>query len=171
MRVRNVHRRSGEKVELMMTPMIDIVFQLLVFFIMTFKIVSPEGDFNIKMPLLAPDTGPPEEVPPLQITVRLRAFDDGGLRSIQMGERTLGSFKALTLAVIEYVSDDFGPGSIAAETDVELDFDPHLNYEHVMAAITAVAGYVRDGQRFKLIEQIQFAPPREQQAPGGDEPG
>lgn len=39
-----------------MTPMIDIVFQLLVFFIMTFKIVSQEGDFHIKMPVanLAP---------------------------------------------------------------------------------------------------------------------
>ena len=35
--------RLGKGLE--MTPMIDIVFQLLVFFIMTFKIVSQEGDF------------------------------------------------------------------------------------------------------------------------------
>ena len=54
MKVRNTSRRSEENVELMMTPMIDIVFQLLVFFIMTFKIVAPEGDFNIKMPMAAP---------------------------------------------------------------------------------------------------------------------
>ena len=59
MRVRNVQRRAGEEIELQMTPMIDIVFQLLIFFIMTFKIIAPEGDFNIKMPLSAPSDGPP----------------------------------------------------------------------------------------------------------------
>jgi biopolymer transport protein ExbD len=53
MKVRNSGGKN-EKVEIPMTPMIDIVFQLLVFFIMTFKIVSQEGDFNIKMPLAAP---------------------------------------------------------------------------------------------------------------------
>ena len=41
------------KVEQNMTPMIDIVFQLLTFFIMTLKIATQEGDFNIKMPLAA----------------------------------------------------------------------------------------------------------------------
>ncbi|MEC9149539.1 MAG: biopolymer transporter ExbD, partial [Planctomycetota bacterium] len=30
---------AEEKIELQMTPMIDIVFQLLVFFVMTFKVV------------------------------------------------------------------------------------------------------------------------------------
>ena len=55
MKVRN--QREQEKIEIQMTPMIDIVFQLLVFFIMTFKVVSMEGDFNIKMPLAAPSEG------------------------------------------------------------------------------------------------------------------
>ena len=36
-----------------MTPMIDIVFNLLIFFVMTFKITAPEGDFNVKMPAQA----------------------------------------------------------------------------------------------------------------------
>ncbi|NQT37468.1 MAG: biopolymer transporter ExbD, partial [Planctomycetes bacterium] len=35
MKVRNANRRIDEKIELQMTPMIDIVFQLLIFFIMT----------------------------------------------------------------------------------------------------------------------------------------
>ncbi len=34
-----------------MTPMIDVVFQLLIFFMLTLKIIAPEGDFNINMPL------------------------------------------------------------------------------------------------------------------------
>ena len=50
MKIRHIGT-TDEKIELQMTPMIDIVFQLLIFFIMTFKIVAQEGDFNIKMPL------------------------------------------------------------------------------------------------------------------------
>ncbi len=38
------------KAELQMTSMIDIVFLLLIFFILTFKIAPQEGDFNIKLP-------------------------------------------------------------------------------------------------------------------------
>ncbi|MFT5528125.1 MAG: biopolymer transport protein ExbD, partial [Pirellulaceae bacterium] len=53
MKVRNNKLGPDEEIELQMTPMIDIVFQLLVFFIMTFKIVAMEGDFNIKMPMAA----------------------------------------------------------------------------------------------------------------------
>ena len=54
MKVRHSSSTGKDKIELQMTPMIDIVFQLLVFFIMTFKIVAQEGDFNIKMPVSAP---------------------------------------------------------------------------------------------------------------------
>ena len=50
----NIEKKGPEaKVEMQMTPMIDIVFQLLTFFIMSFKIVAAEGDFDIKMPLAA----------------------------------------------------------------------------------------------------------------------
>ncbi|MEM8866338.1 MAG: biopolymer transporter ExbD, partial [Planctomycetota bacterium] len=37
MKIRHTDHR--DKIQLQMTPMIDIVFQLLIFFIMTFKIV------------------------------------------------------------------------------------------------------------------------------------
>ncbi|NBP80347.1 hypothetical protein EBU58_06445, partial [bacterium] len=36
----------ADKIDINMTPMIDIVFQLLAFFIMSLKIVQPEGDFD-----------------------------------------------------------------------------------------------------------------------------
>ena len=51
MKIRHADHR--DRITLQTTPMIDIVFQLLVFFIMSFKIVLPEGDFNIRMPLPA----------------------------------------------------------------------------------------------------------------------
>jgi len=84
MKVRH-SQRKGSKIELQMTPMIDIVFQLLVFFIMTFKIVTPEGDFNIKMPLDAPARGQPDPdmIPPIR--VRLESHASGNLANIKMG--------------------------------------------------------------------------------------
>ncbi|NQT13944.1 MAG: biopolymer transporter ExbD [Planctomycetes bacterium] len=165
MRVRNVNRRAGEEIELQMTPMIDIVFQLLIFFIMTFKIVAPEGDFNIKMPLAAPSQGPPEDVFLPPITVRLIARSNGELSEIRFGTRVLGrDFNRLRQAVLDMTGDEPDP-SVLAETEVEFDCDYHLRYENVIEAITAVSGYVvKDGpdrgQVVKVIEKIKFAPPR-----------
>jgi len=160
MRIRPRKQQDGG-VELQMTPMIDIVFQLLVFFVMTFKIAAPEGDFNIRMPLVAPSEGipEPEALPP--ITIRLSALSDGRLAGIQFGNRQLKNFLELRERIIEVLGPDPGP-SVIESTEVELDCDYHLRYEYVVEAITAVSGYVdeKTGQVIKLVEKIKFAPPR-----------
>jgi len=93
MRVRKTQRRAGEKVQLMMTPMIDIVFLLLIFFVMTFKMAEPEGDFDIKMPRDAPVQGPPADTQLQPITVVMRAHPpgrgEGHLAALKMGARLL----------------------------------------------------------------------------------
>ncbi len=159
MKIRKIGERSDEKIELMMTPMIDVVFQLLAFFIMTFKIIAPEGDFNIKMPLAAPNPGlpAPDQLPP--ITVRLRAASDGQLASIQFGQRSLGrDFSALRQQIRGILGDNAGPGSVQ-DTEVELDCDYNLRYEYTIDAITAISGYVTpDGRIVKLVDKIKFAP-------------
>ena len=116
MKVRNVGGIQDEKVEVQMTPMIDIVFQLLIFFIMTFKIVSPEGDFNIKMPLAAPSEGMPDDnqLPPIKVTMRAGA--GGSLSTITMGSKGIGNFDELRAEIRAIVGDDSGPGSIAEST-------------------------------------------------------
>ena len=50
MKVRNANRNKDEKVEVQMTPMIDVVFMLLIYFLLTFNPIPPEGDFEIRMP-------------------------------------------------------------------------------------------------------------------------
>src|SRR5688500_2197986 len=86
-----IKKRGLEKVPIDMTPMIDIVIQLLVFFCMTRKIAEVEGDFNIKMPLAAPRAGNPDpnQLPPLKLT--MRANDNGDLTSMVLGERAFNS--------------------------------------------------------------------------------
>ncbi|MDZ7617155.1 MAG: biopolymer transporter ExbD [Patescibacteria group bacterium] len=163
MKVRHA-QRSGDKIELQMTPMIDIVFQLLIFFIMTFKIVAPEGDFNIRMPIAAPSEGKLDEllIPPIK--VRLTATSSGHLADIRMNEKALGrNFKALNMEIRQIVGDSSGPGR-ADDVEVEIDADYGLRFEHVMDAITQVSGYVgENNQIFKICEKIKFAPPRKPQ--------
>jgi biopolymer transport protein ExbD len=158
MRVR--HQRPKEEIRLQMTSMIDIVFLLLAFFIMTFKIVTQEGDFNIKMPLSAPRQGAIDEqlIPPIK--VRLQAGVGGELTGIAMNQRTLSTFQQLHEEILGLVGIDSPAAGEGAE--VELDCDYNLRYEHVIEAITAVSGY-RDGatgEIVKLVDKIKFAPPK-----------
>jgi biopolymer transport protein ExbD len=151
------------KIPIDMTPMIDIVFQLLAFFILTLKIGAAEGDFNIKMPLAAPSEGPSDQpFPPIR--VRLAADSQGRLAGIQMGDRDLSSFDELHNEIIGLVGGDV-PDELASQFEVEIDADYNLRYENVVQAITAISGYVSevDGQRqiIKLIDKLKFTPPKQ----------
>ena len=157
MKIRNTDRR--ERIVLQMTPMIDIVFQLLIFFVFTFKIVLPEGDFNIRMPSAsASQSSEPSETPLLK--VRLRATPDRELASLQLGDVVFSGeapFFQLQSEIRSLVGDSAGPGSADQEVEIEADYD--LKYRYVIRAITAITGYVDDnGQQHKLVERIRFAP-------------
>lgn len=162
MKIRKSAAAGNDKVEMQMTPMIDIVFQLLTFFVMSFKIVTQEGDFNIKMPLSAAGPSSSIDEPPLPpIRIRLTANDQGGLAGIQMGERGLTSFTELNEAIMQMVGTDEGPG-LRSEAEAEIDADYNLHYSEVVQAITAISGQVTpDGHIVKLIEKLKFAPPKE----------
>ena len=162
MRVRNVAGNRNDKIEIPMTPMIDIVFQLLVFFIMTFRIVAQEGDFNVKMPLTAPSEGlpDPDQLPPMK--VRLQAHPSGEIAQISLNDQPLGtSFVTLHNRIRDVIGDDHGPGSIRETAEIELDCDYNLRYEYVIRAITAVSGYLDDHRNIvRLVERVKFSPPR-----------
>ena len=161
MKIRHQKGGGDNKVELQMTPMIDIVFNLLIFFIMTFKVISLEGDFNIKMPLAAPSAGAPDDLQLPPMKVRLRAGADGMLAGMSLNDRAVGTMEALRLEIIGFVGDNRGPGSIQETAEVELDCDYGLRYEHAIQAITSVSGYIdQTGNVVKLVEKIKFAPPR-----------
>ena len=165
MKIRNT--TETENIELQMTPMIDIVFQLLIFFIMTFKIVAMEGDFNVKMPIAAPDATVPDMDPLPPMKLRLKAAANGDIASIILNERSFDSFEgqenSLHAYIMSLVNGAAGPGENLPEAEVELDCDYHLRYEHVVKAITAVSGHkTESGDIVKLIERIKFAPPKPQ---------
>ena len=144
-----------------MVPMIDIVFQMLVFFIMTFKIVLPEGDFNIRMPsAAAARTVDPSETLPL--TLVMKAGPNGELADLQLSGRSFGNgrdaFARLHQHIRSLIDDAGGPGT-AADQEIELDCDYDLHYDYTIRAITAITGYIENGQQHRLIERIKFTPP------------
>jgi biopolymer transport protein ExbD len=160
MKIRKSAAGGNDKVEMQMTPMIDIVFQLLTFFVMSFTIATQEGDFNIKMPLAAAASSSPV-VPLPPIKVRLVADAQGKLAGIRMGEQALGTFKELNEKIAGIVGTGAAPSEGESPYEVELDCDYNLRYENVVAAITAVSGQIdAQGHVVKLVEKLKFAPPK-----------
>lgn len=162
---------KSEKVELQMTSMIDVVFLLLAFFVVTYKTPEVEGDFAIRMPVEAQSNQAPtlDELTP--VVVRLTAGSGGELSGIRFGDAALGDMNALRSAVYRYINqnevafqDAYSGAAIPEfrdDLEVELDCDPGLRYRYAVQAITAVAGYLNsDGQIVKMVDKVKFAPPK-----------
>ena len=150
----------GDKVAVDMTPMIDVVFQLMSFFMCSLKVVAPEGDFDIRMPLGVAAAAAAPDDQQVVVRVKLSAGPDGGLAGITMEGKAVGDFEELRKRILEIVGTDSGPNSIAERTEVEFDCDYGLKYVNVVRAITAVSGKVQDGQIVELIKKIKFTPPK-----------
>ena len=67
--------REGSRIEIPMSAMIDVVFLLLIYFLLTYREEIPEAHLQVNLP--APDAEPQEErepVPPIELEVRPREF-------------------------------------------------------------------------------------------------
>jgi biopolymer transport protein ExbD len=139
-----------------MSAMIDIVFLLLVFFILTFRIVPAEGDLMADMPRLA--TGPPST--DRSMNVYLTAHADGRLAGIRLEDRPVSRMNELRELMIAMSADAAAPGEESPQ--VTIHSDPHLKYQHLVAALTAVNGYVDEhGQVVRLFDKVRLAPQAE----------
>lgn len=156
------YRPDESKIETQMSAMIDIVFQLLIFFMLTLKIVAEEGDFDINMPIGQVSSQPPDQ-PKVEYKVRLLADAEGNLRDIRVGDRSLGaqvpaSFNQLNNDVRGWASS--GGGGYADDLEVEIDADYNLHYQYTIKAISACTGFLQGDRKIKFLEKIKFAPPR-----------
>lgn len=153
---------SLSKVEIPMAPMIDIVFQLLIFFMLNLKIVAPEGNFNINLPVSAPSNAPSEVNLP-DIKVGLRSDRDGNLVQLTLGGNNLGNdnaaFDRLNAEVLKIIGRPGNP--LTKDIEVELDADFECQYKYVVKAISRCTGRFDQKTQTvtRYIEKIKFAPP------------
>ena len=150
-----------DKVEMQMAPMIDVVFQLLIFFMLTFKIIAPEGDFNINMPIGTATDNDPEIFS--DINVHLVVGPGGSLERVMFGPRNLGGgeqvFRRLNNEILKMIGRPGNPMSKDIEVEIKADFT--LHYEYTVKAIAACTGRLDSrGQMIRYIEKIKFAPPQ-----------
>lgn len=157
-------RPEPEKLETNMSAMIDVVFQLLIFFMLTLKLIEPEGDFNINMPAMGQPTTPSDEPPPLDTKVKLRANPDGTLAGVYLGSRPLGNdadaFRRLNIEILRLIGSPDNP--LAEDMAVEIDADYNLHFQHVISAVGACTGRLdpRTQRVVKYIKNIKFKPPQ-----------
>ncbi|WP_166828887.1 ExbD/TolR family protein [Thalassoroseus pseudoceratinae] len=86
------HNRQSEADQRPFTALIDVVFLLLVFFMLTLKIVEPEGKLTVEAgPTIA---SPPTFPTNLPINVRLESSSNGSLTDVRLARRSLGADKA-----------------------------------------------------------------------------
>lgn len=166
MKLRN--RVTSNKIQLDMTPMIDVVFQLMIFFMCTLKVTEPEGDFDISMPLGAPGAAvETAELPPFK--VRLEADETGELRALFFNGTNLGTgeqaFARLNNQVREAMRalEAIGPTQ-KDNQEVEIDPDYNLHYRYIISSIGACSGTLgQNGIPVRYLSKIKFAPRREAQ--------
>lgn len=147
-----------EEIKLNMTSMIDIVFQLLVFFVMTFNPVDYEGDFSVKMPLDGAESESDIIDLPTTISVSLASDPGGNLTNILVDSSPVDQtdlYRGLTQAIESRLAREGDPDS-TTETEVDFDIAPALKYSFTVAAIEAVSGKKEGDVVTKLISRIKF---------------
>lgn len=142
---RKKKRRGGtESVELNLAAMLDMAFQLLAFFIMTFKPAPIEGQINLKLPPSQPLTnvnagqqaGADEQnknaVKGLNTLVISVLSDSGGkISTMAIGEGTVSGLTALE----NRLKSVLGPESGADFDQVIIQVGSRLKYDQLMKVV------------------------------------
>jgi len=141
--MRHKKKRHQDDVELNLTAMLDMAFQLLAFFILTFRPSPVEGQIMLRMPPPQPITNVnsgqqagnnPQNTNPLQglntLVISAFANGDGTLKQLAVGEAVMTSLPALDRKLAAVLSD---PGS--GFDQVIIQVDSRLHYDALMQVI------------------------------------
>jgi biopolymer transport protein ExbD len=143
MRRRKRRRRSPNDIELNLAAMLDMAFQLLAFFILTFKPSPVEGQIDLRLPPPSPitktDSGQKAGADsrnknPLQglntLVITVPGNKAGGIDGIFIGESSVSNITALKARVHEILAD---PGS--GFDQVIIQAGPTLHYARLMEIV------------------------------------
>ena len=153
---------GDEQVELNVTAMLDMAFQLLAFFILTFKSPPPEGQISLRLPpplaINAKTVTPPGQqasdsnavkgVDTLTISVIAQG---GGAPSYAVGERSVFTVAALESELGKIFGDKGNPFE-----QVVIQVSSDVTYESLMKVIEACAKQkLPDGNKLSKLSFVE----------------
>jgi biopolymer transport protein ExbD len=143
-----VKRSKHQEVEIQVTPMLDMAFQLLTFFILTYRPAPTEGQFSMNLLPSAPsvdmsktettnEATDTSDMPALlrTLNVQVRANIDGTMSETTIGENTFATLDQLRTRLKEIVADKTLPFDQAV-----ILADPGLRYDELIRVIDVFAG-------------------------------
>lgn len=136
---------GGEEMELQLTSMIDVIFQLLIYFVITANFQIDEGTILATMPGNAAET---EEIEPPDppVVIELVSSDDGVTYALSVdGQRRDGVGD-----LYAYLAGRVASGAMAADDPVQIKPQPKVRWQHVVNVFNACV-------RAEL-EEVGFAP-------------
>jgi len=165
---RNKKRRGPQAVELNLAAMLDMAFQLLTFFILTFRPAPVEGEIAMRMtPAASPSNTtvrPGAEFPPTadpsggldSLAIRVTANPQGGIDSLAIEDQSLG---------IENL--DGRLKSLLADRNnvlkqIVIQAGSNLHYDSLMNVVDKCARQkLAGGEPLKKIRFVEFADGKE----------
>lgn len=158
-------KKSDQEVKGDMTPMIDMVFQLLIFFILTLNIVDPEGDFYLRLPKPGSAQAQQNDLMQKPLRITLVSNIDGDLTRVFIGDKPC---KMRTSTdpdendVRARIRSAMGTAAGAKEDfEIELGWGgpgaTSLKYRYVLKMVGICTGERQpDGTVKTLVEKIKF---------------
>jgi|GEM_PF-90341 len=175
MKFRNTYSQDDE-IEVQMAPMIDVVFQLLIFFMLSLKIISPEGDFSINMPLGPAKATDNTEIQPVKLILSMKADSNGVLREMRLGntpfpipaaENPTQAEDAVFRSLNGFIGNFMAKQEQGQSKDIELEIraDYNLFSKYTLKAVDACSGKLMKTESGDIkpkyyIKNIKFSRPK-----------
>lgn len=162
---RKHRRRKHSDVELNLAAMLDMAFQLLTFFILTFRPSPIEGELRLKLPppvaatMVKPvDTGEvndsPGTAPVFSLIITIEAEPQGDVRVLRLGPRVVFEGPATAVRMHEFdrlLRELFSIQNSEYE-QVLIRVGPTLHYEELMKVVDVCTRQkLPDGKRLQKI--------------------
>lgn len=139
-------RRASFEVELNMAAMLDMAFQLLAFFILTFRPAPVESQISLRMPdqaatsaAAAVDRPLPEDltelVLELPLPIAVEAQPNGEIQAIRIGSQAVAAGQSLNELLSAFDAELRTMMSKVAYDGIAIEFSSSLNYERMMQVL------------------------------------
>ncbi|MCC7406516.1 MAG: biopolymer transporter ExbD [Phycisphaeraceae bacterium] len=131
----------GGPIRLNLTPMIDMVFQLLIYFVVTAGFVADEGALTTSMPRETGESKAVAALPREPLRILLQKIPTGVTMRLENAGQTVTDVRALTglLEAVQWNPDKSRAGAFRPEHPVRVEVGRDVPWEAVVNALGAAA--------------------------------